>query len=372
MRIESVEVVRVELELVAPLATSQGTHAARPLVLVRITTTDAVGSGECAALAEPIYTSEDADGAEAALCDLLVPAMLVGGPEADGAAAFFARLETVPGHPMAKAAVEMALLDAEMRAAGRSIADLVGAKADVIEAGATIGIAAPDDAARIATELVSGGFRRIKVKIAPGHDTDVVLAVRRAIGFTAMSVDANGAYRADDGRHLAALRLLDELGLSAIEQPFAAADLAAHVMLRRLIRTPIVLDESITNLDDLERAIAFGAADAISIKSARLGGVFASMAICRRARRGGVGLVVGGMLESGIGRSVAIALGASEGFTMTGDLGPSGRYFARDLTAPHEMVDGMLSVPRGPGIGVAVDEEAISSFTRRNTLVNAP
>jgi O-succinylbenzoate synthase len=371
VRIVSVELVRVELELVTPLGTSQGAHHRRPLTLVRIATDAAVGVGECAALAEPIYTTEYADEAERFLRDVAVPCLLAGGREAEDAGAFFARLGALEGHPMAKAAIEMALLDAELRAEGRSMAEFVGAERQVIEAGATIGIAPPDEAARQAAALVAAGFGRVKVKIAPGSDVEVVLAVRKAVGFARLTVDANGAYRGDEPKHLASLRALDGLGLTAIEQPFAAGDLTAHCMLRRLIRTPIVLDESITTADDLERAIALGAGDVISIKPARLGGVLASLALCRRARAGGLDLTIGGMLESGIGRSVAIALGAAPGFSYTGDLGPSERYFARDLTTPHEMIDGTLTVPRGAGIGTEIDEAAIDSSTVRSTLVTA-
>src|SRR5271168_4707983 len=126
MRIESVELVRLELELVTPLVTSQGTHGRRPIVLVRVRTSDALGTGECSALADPSYSGEDANSAEAVLGSVLIPALLTGGPEAPSAAAFFSRLDRVPGHPMAKAAVEMALLDAELAAAGRSFAALVG------------------------------------------------------------------------------------------------------------------------------------------------------------------------------------------------------------------------------------------------------
>lgn len=371
MRIGAIELVRVELELVHPLITSQGTHDRRPLTLVRITTDTAVGFGECAALAEPTYTSEYADEAETFLREVALPTMLAGGRDADSATAFVARLGAIEGHPMAKAAIEMALLDAELRAEGRSMAEFVGAERPAIEAGATIGILPPDEAARQATDLVAAGFGRIKVKIAPGHDVDVLRAVRKAVGFAHLAVDGNGAYRGDDGRHLASLRVLDTLGLTAIEQPFAAGDLPSHAMLRRMIRTPIILDESIATIEDLERAMTLGAADVISVKPARLGGVLASMALCRRARAGGLELTIGGLFESGIGRSVAIALGASAGFTSTGDLGPSRRYFARDLTTPLEMTDGTLAVPRGVGIGTAIDEAAIESSTVRSTLVTA-
>jgi O-succinylbenzoate synthase len=367
-----VELIRLELTLVTPLVTSQGIHDDRPVLLVRITTDDAVGTGECSALAEPTYTAEYADEAERVLERVLIPQLLAHGPDAEDAASFFSRLEGIPGHPMAKAAIELALLDAQLRAEGRSIADFVGATRDFIEAGATIGIATPSDSARAAHDLVEAGFGRIKVKIAPGADAAVVVAVRRAVGISPrISVDANGAYRADDGEDLRRLRALDALGLAAIEQPFPADDLAAHVMLRRMIRTPVILDESIVSTHDLKRSISLGAADAVSIKPARLGGVAASMEICRLARAGGLELVVGGMLESGIGRAAAICLAASDGFTMPGDLGPSGRYFTHDLTEPHRMVDGMLAVPRGPGIGVAIDEDAIRSATTRSVLVTA-
>jgi O-succinylbenzoate synthase len=371
VRIRTLELIRVELELVHPLATSQGTHDRRPLVLVRLVTDDAIGTGECAALAEAIYTAETADTAERFLAEQAIPLLLRDGPEAQDAADFFRRLAVLPGHEMAKAGIEMALVDAELRSDGRSLATLLRTARDSIEAGATIGIVGPEIAAQTAASLVDTGFTRIKVKIAPGADRDVLDAVRRAVGFTRIAVDANGAYRSDDRGDLAALRALDRIGLTAIEQPFAREDLVGHAMLRRLIRTPIVLDESITTADDLDRAIDAGAADAVSIKPSRFGGIAATIELCARARSAGLEMLAGGLLESGIGRSVAIAFGATEGFTMSGDLGPSSRYFAEDLTTPHVMTDGMLAVAHGPGIGVEVDDSAISRYATRRSRISA-
>jgi O-succinylbenzoate synthase len=371
VRIHAVELIRVEMALEHPVVTSRGTHDTRPLLLIVITAAHVGetvrGIGECAALAEPFYNDEFADGAERILEEELLPRLVHGGNEDVELPAILRRLSDVTGHPMAIAAVEMALIDAHLRGTGRSLGALIGAERATVDAGVTIGIGDPGDVAEIARACAADGYRRIKVKIAPGADVDVLREVRPAVGTTRVSVDANGAYQASDGAHVAALRALDELGLSAIEQPFAAHDLEAHATLRRMIRTPIVLDESIMSLGDLDRAVAIGACDGIAVKPARLGGILPTMELCRRARAAGVELSAGGMFESGIGRAVALTFAASPGFTLPGDLGPSSWYFARDLTQPHVMVDGRIPVPDGPGIGVDADDEAIAAVTTRST-----
>jgi len=275
-------------------------------------------------------------------------------------------LGPVHGHKMAKAGVEMALLDAELRASSMSLAAFLGATHRTIPAGANVSLGTPDSVVAAVALVVDAGYRRVKVKIAPGFDVDVLEAVRAAFPEVALSADANGSYDLMNGEHRVALQRMDALGLACFEQPLPAGDLEGAAALCRLAQTPVILDESIASMSDFDNAVALGALDGVSIKPARIGGLLAGKTLHDRASALGLSLSIGGMLESGVGRAAAIALGALAGFNLPGDLGGSDRYFDPDLTAPHVLVDGGLAVPSAPGIGVALDEDVLSSVTRRS------
>jgi len=368
MRLRTVELLRLALDLRFALRTSAGEHAHRPLLVLRVTTVDgATGIGECSALAEPTYTEEYADGAEAVLRDHLIPRLLAdGGPSS--AAAGLRRLGDVRGHAMAKAGVEMALLDVELAETGESLANYLGATRSSIPAGANVSLGAPSSVVAEVRSVVADGYRRVKIKIAPGADVAVVRAVREAFPDLALSVDANGAYDLEREEHRVALLDLDEFGLTCLEQPLAPGELVASAELCAMLETPVILDESIVRQSDFETAVVLSALDGVSIKPARLGGLIAARAMHDRARVLGLMCSIGGMLESGIGRAASIALGALPGFDLPGDLGASDRYFVPDLTEPHVLVDGELTVPNGVGLGVALDEETIARTTVRAQL----
>jgi O-succinylbenzoate synthase len=374
VKLDQAEVVTAQLRLVSPIGTASGVHDRRPVVIVRLRGDDLDGVGECAALAEPGYTEEYAAGAESVLVDYLLPLLFALGTELPPVAEVMAALGSVPGNPMAKAAVEMALLDAEGHATGKSLATRIGATATSVPASATLGIAAtPAAAADGASSAGAAGYRRLKMKIAPDQDVAHVAAVREACPDVLVVADANGSYSFRDAAHLRLLQALDELGLGAIEQPLASHDLVAHAELRSLLRTPVLLDESVESEEAVTEILDCRAADGLVIKSSRLGGLLAAARVHDRCRTEGVPLAVGGMLESGIGRAAAIALAALPGMTLPGDLGASDRYFDPDLTEPHRLdTDGRLRVPTGPGLGVEVCEDVLASVTERTRRVKRP
>ena len=370
MQIVEVELLRLELELLVPLMTSAGEHRHRPLVIVKITTTESVGYGECSALLEPTYTEEYADGAEAVLRDQLLPRLLSGGL-AITLETGLERLRPVRGHAMAKAAVEMALLDAELSPSGTSLATYLGATKSAIPAGANVSLGLPDSVSAAVDLAVAAGYSRVKVKIAPGYDVAVLRQVRDAFPTIALSADANGAYDFDNDAHRAALLEMDSLGLACFEQPLEPGELVRSAALCEMLATPVILDESVATRSDFETAVALGALDGVSIKPARLGGLIIARGIHDRARELGLDCSIGGMLESGIGRAASIALGALPGFTIPGDLGASDRYFAPDLTAPHVLVAGELTVPDGPGLGVRIDAAVLRDSTTHRVRIAA-
>ncbi|MEV8414196.1 o-succinylbenzoate synthase [Streptomyces niveus] len=350
MRIERVELRRVSLPLVSPFRTSLGIEYERSALVVRVTTPDGEGWGECVAGADASYSSEYVEGAEDVLLRHLVPPLL--SAESVTAAAVAPLLAGVKGHRMAKAALETAVLDAELRSYGMSFAVALGAVADRVPSGVSVGImdSVPEVADAVAGYLAQG-YRRIKLKIEPGWDLAPVRAVRERFGDDILlQVDANAAYTRADVRHLAQL---DAFDLLLIEQPLDEEDLLGHAALARSLRTPICLDESVVSARSAADAIALGACHIVNVKPGRVGGYLEARRIHDVCAASGIPVWCGGMLETGLGRAGNAALAALPNFTLPGDISASDRYYATDITEPFVLRDGHLAVPSGPGLGVA-------------------
>lgn len=357
-----IELRLIGLPLVHPFRTSFGTSTEKVCIVVRLETDDAQGWGECVADIEPGYSEEFNDGAWLVLRDHLGPAMLGVGELAIDALERV--LAVIRGHPMAKAALVDAFLDAELRARGESLASWLGAERDRVACGVSIGIA---DSTQTLLDQVEGylaeGYQRIKLKIEPGVDVERVAAVRAAHPTIALSVDANAAYAIGD---IETMRALDAFDLLMIEQPLHHDDLVRHAELQRSISTDLCLDESIRSEADATAAIELGSCRIVNIKQGRVGGVPEARRVHDVCLAAGVPVWCGGMLETGIGRAQNLALAAMEGFTLPGDTSASGRYFHEDLTEPFEMArDGTMEVPSGPGIGVTPLPERLEQTTRR-------
>ncbi len=371
MRLSSVELRLVELDLVAALGTATGTHARRPLVLVRLATDEGEGAGECSALASPTYTEEYAAGAFQVLAEVLVP-MLLAAREFERSGDALAALSGVRGNKMAKAALEMAVLDVEGRTAGQSLASMIGADALSVPAGATLGLERDVDALLASVRVaLDAGYGRLKCKIEPGWDVEPLTAIMRAHPGLILVADANASYRLDSRDDEERLDALDALGLTALEQPLEPGDLAGHAALAKRLETPVLLDESVPDLDALDAALALRAGDAVSLKPGRLGGVAAAAAAIRRCGEAGVPCGIGGLLESGLGRAASLAVAALPGVDLPGELGASDRYFVPDLTSPHVVVGGRIAVPTGPGLGVELCSEIVEAHTTRRVVVGA-
>lgn len=361
MKVEAVELHRIGMPLVRPFETSFGTQTRRDVLILRVVTDFGEGWAECVAGEDPVYSSEYVAGAEAVLRDYLVPAVLRAPDVA--AESFAGEVDFVVGHRMAKAALETALLDAQLRADRVSLGAHLGAVRAEVDCGVSVGIAADLDA--LLDEVrgyVDEGYRRIKLKIKPGWDLAPVAAVRELIGDLPLQVDANTAYTTDDIPHLAGL---DAFDLLLIEQPFAEEDVAAHVELARAIATPVCLDESVTSARVAADAIDRGATSVVNVKAGRVGGYLEAVRVHDACRDRGVPVWCGGMLETGLGRAANVALAALPGFTLPGDTSASRRYFAEDLTDPFELHDGRLAVPTGPGSGVEVRSDALRDWALR-------
>jgi O-succinylbenzoate synthase len=363
VKVNGVELRRVRMPLVTPFRTSFGTESLRDILLVRVVGADSAGAetegwGECVAPTEPLYSAEYVDGAEHVIRRYLLPRL----PAEVTAYGVAPALAPVSGHPMAKAVLEMAVLDAELRAAGMSYAAFLGGTRSRVPAGVSVGIM--DSIPRL-LDAVDGyldiGYVRVKLKIQPGWDVEPVRAVRERFGDVALQVDANTAYtRADAARLLAPL---DDFDLLLIEQPLAEDDLVGHAWLAERLRTPLCLDETITSARMAADALALGACSIINIKAGRVGGYLESRRIHDVCAARGTPVWCGGMLETGLGRAANLALAALPGCTLPGDVSASDRYYARDITEPFRLDDGHMRVPDGPGIGTAPRPDVLAEVT---------
>lgn len=356
----------LHVPLVAPFTTSFGTETVREVIVVRALTSDGEGWGEIVTQSDPLYSSEYTQGAWDVSLRFLVPALLdrhrIAPHEIAGA------LEPFKGHRMAKAGLELAVLDAALRAEGRSFGAYVGAVHDRVPSGVSVGIQR-DPAALVDTVrgYLDEGYVRIKIKIKPGRDVTDTAAVRDAFGGIPLQVDANSAYTMADADTLAEL---DRFDLLLIEQPLQEDDLVDHATLARRLRTPVCLDESIVSDKAAADALALGSASVINIKAGRVGGYLEAVRIHDRCLAAGVPVWCGGMLETGIGRAANAALAALPGFTLPGDVSASDRFYRRDIvTEPAVLEDGHVRVPTGHGLGVEIDPVALDDFTvARETL----
>lgn len=357
--LEAIELRRVRLPLVEPWRWPGGTLTEREVILVRAAGPDSEGWGECATFPSPTYSAEWLEGAWDLLRHHLVPRVL-GGPL--GAEAALGRLAGIQGQHLAKAAIELAVLDAELRASGQSLAARLGATRDRVAGGVAVGLtgslpALLDEVGRRAAE----GYRRVKLKIQPGWDVDAVLAVRAAHPDLGLQVDANGSYQRADVDRLAAL---DDAELLCLEQPLPADDLVGHSLWATELRTPLCLDESITSAADVDTAAALGACRVINIKAGRVGGYLEAVRVHDLSEFHGMAVWCGGLLETGVGRHANLALAALRNFSLPGDLSASDRFYRDDVTDPVVLdADGTIGVPHGPGTGAVMRLDVMEGAT---------
>lgn len=359
----------IGLPLVTPFRTSFGTQNDRRILLVRAITDEGDGWGECVSGDDPLYSSEYVESSHHVMIHHLVPRLLRndGGPMHTTDVARL--LEPVKDHRMAKAAIEAAVLDAQLRANDIPLSTAIGSVVDRVPSGVSVGIHDDIDAlVRTIGGYLDEGYVRIKLKIEPGSDIEPVRVLRETFGDAVpLQVDANTAYTRDDGPHLAKL---DRFGLLLIEQPLPEDDVTGHAIIAKQVGTPICLDESIVSARAAVDAIERGACSIINIKAGRVGGYLEAAAIHDVCRDRGVPVWCGGMLETGIGRAMNLALAALPNFTITGDVSASERFWRRDIvTEPVRLHDGHVTVPGGSGSGVSIDHDFLESVTTSRVVV---
>lgn len=357
----------IALTLREPFRISSGEVRERRILLCELFDADGASCwSECVAGEEPNYSPETIDTAWLTVVRVLAPRLL--GRHIEGPNDVHDVLaQDVRGNQMAKAALEMGCWGLAAVQANLPLARLIGGSRDHIATGISLGI--QRDVHTLITKAeaaIAEGYRKVKIKIAPGRDVDWVRSVRTAVGHDAhLMADANNAYTLADAAHLAGL---DELDLMMIEQPLAWDDLVRHAELQRTLTTALCLDESITSLDRAQDMATLGAGRIINIKPGRVGGFAESIAIHDFCQSRDIPVWCGGMLESGIGRAYNVALASLPNFTLPGDLSPSARYWTKDIVTHEWTMDahGMVRVPLDrPGIGVDVDRDHIERITVR-------
>jgi O-succinylbenzoate synthase len=366
LQLERIQLREIELPLKAPFETSFGVTSRRRILIVRIFDKNgASGYGECTAMEEPFYNHETIDTAWTIISKY--GSSMLASAGVSSASEVADTLSPIKGNLMAVGALETAIWDLEAKLLDKPLWQHLGGTKKVISCGVSIGLQkSPDVLLEKVAREVESGYQRIKIKIKPGQDLDLVKAVRKEFPSITLSVDANSAYSLE--RDAGLLQELDEYDLLMIEQPLSAGDLLDHAKLQRQLKTAICLDESITSLRDARHALELVACRIINIKLGRVGGHASARAIQEHAQRNSVPVWCGGMLESGIGRAHNIAMSTLEGFSLPGDVSASSRYWDKDIIEPPVTVtpQGSINVPSSPGIGYEVDEEYIEALTKRS------
>jgi len=362
--IKQIELRELRMRLLNPFETSFGVTQDRRIVLVKVTDGMQVGYGEVTAGEGPFYSHETSETAWHVLRDFIIPTIL--GKELADAQEVGPYLRAIRGHNMAKAGVEAALWDLEATMKGVSLWKLLGGIRECIDCGVSIGIQ-PSIDRLLATidKEVSSGYRRIKIKIKPGWDVEVIRQVRAAFPKIRLMGDANSAYTLSD---VDIFRKMDKYDVMMFEQPLHYEDIVDHAELQKQIDTPICLDESIHSADDARKAIKIGACKIINIKLGRVGGYTEARSLHDVCRDNGVPVWCGGMLESGVGRLHNVALSSLENFSLPGDVSASNRYWTEDIVHPPVEVspEGLITQRSGPGgPGFYVKEDLIERLTVR-------
>lgn len=361
MKIESITLHHLRMNLVSPFETSFGSIAKRDCILVEVHSEGLIGYGECVADRDPGYSYETSTTSWHILRDYLGPTIL--GVDIKNLSEYQHIAARIRGHPMAKAGMEMALWDLTGKVKGCSLRDLLGGVQDKVEVGVSVGIQEHPNILLDAIErYLREGYQRVKIKIKPMKDIEYVTAARKEFPELRLYVDANSAYNLES---VSSLFSLDKLGLVLIEQPLADDDLWDHKWLQTKLDTPICLDESILSLRHTRQALEMDACRIINIKIGRVGGLSQAVAIHDLCYSQGLPVWCGGMLETGVGRAANLALASLPGFSLPGDISATDRYYDQDITLDRFTLNpqSTIDVPTAPGLGITLDHQVLQRFT---------
>ncbi|WP_270584082.1 o-succinylbenzoate synthase [Bacillus smithii] len=361
MIIEKISMRHMKMKMKLPFVTSFGTIQMKDFILVEVQDESGnIGWGESVAFSAPTYTEETFQTNRHILEDFLIP--LIKGREISHPHEVNSIFQPIRGNYMAKSAIETAIWDLYAKRLNKPLYQVIGGKKRQIEVGISLGIQKSiDDLLEMIKNYVEQGYKRVKVKIKPGWDVEVIRQIRHYFPQLPLMADANSAYRLED---VPLLKQLDDFHLMMIEQPLAHDDIVDHALVQKELKTPICLDESIHSLEDVRKAVELGSCQIINLKIGRVGGLGESIKIHDFCKEHHIPLWCGGMLEAGIGRAHNVAITTLDQFTLPGDTAASSHYWERDIIQPEVTVEnGWIHVPEKPGIGYEPDFEAIDSFT---------
>ena len=368
MIIDRIELHRVRLPLVRPFRTSSAYRTHIEHILVRLIDEDgAEGWGEIATAIDPFYNAETTETAWHLTRDFLGPMVI--GKSWDNASEFRKLYGKVKGNRFARSGMEMAAWDLIGRKNGQSLSSLLGGSRKEVEVGVSLGI--ENDVSKLMNQVekfVEEGYKRVKLKVAPGWDVEPVKAVREKWPNLPLQVDANSAYTLNDIAHL---KKLDEFQLILIEQPLADDDILDHAELAERINTPVCLDESLHHLGDVAHALKYNCCRVVNIKVSRVGGLEESRLIAEYCHSRQLPVWCGGMHEFGLGRAANLAIASLEGFALPGDTSGSDKYWSEDIIDPPVVVrNGIAQVPEGPGLGVNLMIDRVAKYRTEMSLLN--
>nr|WP_029191046.1 o-succinylbenzoate synthase [Ornithinibacillus scapharcae] len=358
---------RLRMRMIDPFATSFGTMQDKEFFVIEAVDEDGFrGYGESVAFSIPWYTEETVKTTKHIIEDFLIP--LIREQKIEHPDEVFLAFERLRGNNMAKAAIEGAMWDLYAKRQGIPLAKALGGEKETIDVGISIGLQPTvSDLLKKIEGFLDEGYKRIKLKIKPGHDVGLLREVRKAFPDTPIMADANSAYTLED---ISLFKQLDELDLIMIEQPLQHNDIIDHAKLQREINTPICLDESIYSLYDVQKAIELGSCKVMNVKVGRVGGLSESVRIHDYCKEHGIPVWCGGMLEAGVGRAHNIAISSLSNFVLPGDTAGSSRYWEKDIIKPEVTVEnGVIHVPSAPGIGYEIDESALEEFRIEKIII---
>ncbi|MGG1679596.1 o-succinylbenzoate synthase [Neobacillus sp. NRS-1170] len=361
MKIEKVKLERLKMPMLHPFETSFGVEKEKEFILVSVYGDGYVGYAESVAMDLPMYNEETIDTAWHVAEQFIIPKVLE--TDFESPEEFTKLFSWIRRNNMAKSAIESAIWDLYAKQKGISLSQALGGVKEEIEVGVSIGIQPTvEDLLKKVEGFLAEGYKKIKVKIKPGVDVELVKAIRETFGYDIpLMADANSAYTLDD---IDTLKQLDQYGLIMIEQPLAHDDIIDHAKLQRELQTPICLDESIHSVEDARKAIELGSCKIINIKIGRVGGLTEAKKIHDLCKLYGIPVWCGGMLEAGVGRAHNIAIASLSNFIIPGDTSASKKYFAEDIIGPEVTLSkpGIVTVPKGPGIGFKVIQEKVDNY----------
>ena len=369
MNIKEIKLHQLEMDLKNPFTTSFGTQSKRFITIVEAVNTDGLsGFGECVAGEDPLYSEEFMDSALIAMKKYFAPIIIQN--EISHPDEVWDLLVPFKKNNMAKSGIEGAVWDLYAKENGMTLAEAVGGKKDEVDVGVSLGLEDTDELLldRI-EEKVEEGYKRIKVKIKPGRDVEMLRKIRGKYPDIPLMVDANSAYTLDD---IELLKAMDEFNLMMIEQPLAAGDIVDHAKLQKAIQTPVCLDESIDSYQAAKASIELGSCEIINVKVGRVGGITQSKRIHDLAAEHNIPLWCGGMLEAGVGRLHNIAITTLSNFTLPGDTASSSRYWKEDIITPEVVAEnGVVQVSDQPGIGAEVDFDKMKQYLKQTDVITA-